>query len=119
MAEETKLPKSDSPAPELGSSALFAFVRSKWFLRWHITHLVWVLSAVPLLVLAGWKALAERDLAWTAFVWGWIGAGIWLRVDSFLTSRCDVVRQRLANELEELKVAEDEANTDYPEALSR
>ncbi len=99
MIEETKLPQSDTPAPEVGSSALFAWVRSRWFLRWHITHLAWVASAIPLLGFAGWKAIVESDAGWNFFIFGWVVAGVWLRLERYLEARTAEVARKLDENL--------------------
>ena len=84
----------------LATAPLFAWVRSRWFLRWHLAHLIWVMSAIPLLGFAGWKAIFDGDAAWTIFIFGWVAAGIWLRVDSFLEAQTDEVRADLDAEIE-------------------
>lgn len=106
MSEEVKLGSPTGGPRGLPPVPLFAWVRSRWFLRWHITHLAWVASAIPLLGFAGWKAIVESDAGWNIFIFGWMVAGVWLRVDRYLEARTAEV----ARELDE-KLSTAEANS--------
>ena len=98
---KTKDTDTTQSGRSLAATPLFAWIGSKWFLRWHIAHLVWVMSAIPLLGFAGWKVFFDGDAAWNVFIFGWVAAGIWLRFDSFLEARTDEGRAELYAEIED------------------